>query len=605
MFYATLPFKKRGFYIFRHMDITFKEIIKYYWPHIVVYKKSALLGLLAFGAGGLLSSAVTPLLYKRIIDITSVPLNEGSVDGLIVTLLLITAAVVGYNILFRIADFAHSYAQSNVLKSLSDETFARVGDHSQAFFADTFVGSLVAKTKRYVDSFETLHDTFVFNVWMNGITLIATFGILFWFAPILAIVFAVWLVFYVAITVWFLKRKIPKDMAHAMAQSETTGALADGITNILTIKMFASFKREKENFARITRVQETRRRATWFWDSWQRLFQGFSVALIEVTVMIGAVILWTQGEITAGTIVLVQIYLFHLFEITWNLGRQIAHTVQALNDAKEMIAIFKEPLSVADVIKPEKASITRGEIEFKDVTFEYTEGKSVFEKLSLHIPASQKVGLVGYSGAGKSTITKLILRFTDINEGTICIDGQDITKITQDSLRRAISYVPQDPILFHRSLRENIAYGNPGATDEEIVIAAKRAHAHEFIKTLHKGYDTMVGERGVKLSGGERQRVAIARALLKDAPILILDEATSSLDSISERHIQDALKELMKGRTTLVIAHRLSTIQNMDRILVFENGSVIEEGTHQELIENTKGTYYELWKEQSSGFLGE
>ena len=348
-----------------------------------------------------------------------------------------------------------------------------------------------------------------------------------------------------------------------------------------------------------------KRRATWNWDNWQRFFQGFAVAFVDVAIMAIAVVLWIQGEITVGTIVLAQIYLLRLFDITWNLGRQISRTVQALNDAKEMIAIFKEPLSVADARNPESPRVNKGEIEFDHVTFKYKEGKSVFEELCMHIPAGQKVGLVGHSGAGKSTITKLILRFTDIDTGTIRIDGQDISKIRQDDLRREISYVPQEPILFHRSLKENIAYGNPHASEEEVITAAKRAHAHEFIESLPDGYDTMVGERGIKLSGGERQRVAIARALLKDAPILILDEATSSLDSISERHIQDALKELMKGRTTLVIAHRLSTIQTMDRIIVFENGVVIEEGTHQELIEDKRGVYNELWQEQSSGFLGE
>ena len=587
------------------MNITFKEILKYYWPHVVAYKKPVIWSLLAFGVGELLASAFAPLLYKKIIDVTSVPINDSSVETLTITLILLACGVVGYNIFFRIADFAHAHMQSKMLKELADETFARIGDHSQAFFADTFVGSLVAKAKRYVDSFETLYDTFVFQIWINGIRLVTIFGILAWFAPQLAVAFAAWLVFYVGITVWFLKHKIPKDVEHAAAQSETTGALADAITNILTIKMFASFFREKENFAHVTAYQEVKRRATWNWDNWQRFFQGFAVAFVDVAIMAIAVVLWIQGEITVGTIVLAQIYLLRLFDITWNLGRQISRTVQALNDAKEMIAIFKEPLSVADARNPESPRVNKGEIEFDHVTFKYKEGKSVFEELCMHIPAGQKVGLVGHSGAGKSTITKLILRFTDIDTGTIRIDGQDISKIRQDDLRREISYVPQEPILFHRSLKENIAYGNPHASEEEVITAAKRAHAHEFIESLPDGYDTMVGERGIKLSGGERQRVAIARALLKDAPILILDEATSSLDSISERHIQDALKELMKGRTTLVIAHRLSTIQTMDRIIVFENGVVIEEGTHQELIEDKRGVYNELWQEQSSGFLGE
>ena len=214
------------------------------------------------------------------------------------------------------------------------------------------------------------------------------------------------------------------------------------------------------------------------------------------------------------------------------------------------------------------------------------------------------MGLVGHSGAGKTTITKILLRFADVSHGVVSIDGQDIRSMRQDDLRRTISYVPQEPLLFHRTLKENIAYGKPDASDDEITAVAKKAHAHEFIKKLPKGYDTLVGERGIKLSGGERQRVAIARAMLKDAPILILDEATSSLDSISEKHIQEALGELMKGRTTIVIAHRLSTIQKMDRILVVENGHIVEEGTHQELV-LSDGVYGAFWKQQAGGFIGE
>ena len=587
------------------MHVTFKDIFISYWPHVLKRKWTLLYSLVGFGVGGILVNALTPLLYKRVIDLTASGVTQGTLEQLAITLGLIGLLVVLYNILFRTADFAHSIGQSYVMKSLTDDTFARVGNHSQAFFANTFVGSLVAKSKRYVDSYETLHDTFAFNIWMNGLSLIATFVVLAWYAPALALIFIGWMVLYVVITVWFLRRKIPKDVAHAESQSTTTGALADAVTNVLTIKMFASFNREKKIYAVATTDQEHKRRATWVWDNWQRTFQGFSVAAIEVGIMAGAVVLWSRGEITTGTIVLAQIYLFKLFDITWNMGRQIARVVQALNDAKEMLEIFKTPVSVADASCPEQLSMQKGTIEFDHVTFKYAEGKEVFKDLSLTIPAGQRVGLVGHSGAGKTTVTKLILRFADIDGGVIRIDGQDITKVTQDDLRTQISYVPQDPILFHRSLRDNIAYGKPDATDEEVIAAAKRAHAHEFISTLHNGYDTLVGERGVKLSGGERQRVAIARALLKDAPILILDEATSSLDSISERYIQDALEELMKGRTTLVIAHRLSTVQTADRILVFDNGRIIEDGSHAELIKNKDGIYHELWKEQSSGFLGE
>ncbi len=244
----------------------------------------------------------------------------------------------------------------------------------------------------------------------------------------------------------------------------------------------------------------------------------------------------------------------------------------------------------------------KGAIEIDNITFAYADSSEVFSDFSLSIPAGQKVGLVGHSGSGKTTITKLLLRFLDVDNGSIHIDGQDIRYVSQNDLRSKIAYVPQDPLLFHRSIAENIAYGRPDATHEEIVAVAKRAHAHEFIERLSHGYNTLVGERGVRLSGGERQRIAIARAMIKDAPILLLDEATSALDSVSERHIQHAFTDLMKGRTTIVIAHRLSTIQSMDRIVVFERGEIVEDGTHETLIKKD-GVYANLWKQQSSGFI--
>jgi ATP-binding cassette subfamily B protein len=284
------------------------------------------------------------------------------------------------------------------------------------------------------------------------------------------------------------------------------------------------------------------------------------------------------------------------------LGRSLTKALKALTDMKEIVDILDEVPDILDPEKPEKLRMKNGQIVFDSVSFKYKEGSAVFADLNLTIQPGERIGLVGHSGAGKSTITKLLLRFADVSVGQILIDGQDIRLVTQDDLRSVISYVPQESILFHRSIRDNIAYSKPEATEFEIEDAARKAHAHEFIIKLSKGYDTLVGERGVKLSGGERQRVAIARVMLKNSPILVLDEATSSLDSISESYIQEAFDELMKGKTTLVIAHRLSTIQKMDRIVVLEDGKVVEIGTHKELIKN-KGKYADLWEHQSGGFV--
>jgi len=585
------------------MDI--RLIFKYYLPHLKKYKKSTALVLTSYALAVAGSGMVTPVLYKRIMDIVS---GTGDASALINTVLFIGGMLLLYNLFFRIADYTMTYSQSHMLKNVADDAFDRLERHSYAFFSNTFTGTLVAKVRRYINAFETMHDQFVFAVWMNGLRLIFGLAVLSYFSLPLGIVLFTWLVLYIGITALFVKKKLKKDLLTAEANSRTTGVLSDAITNILNVKMFASHSRELSYFTDATDVEEKRRRDAGYFQNTQFLFQGYFIALFEFAGMFAAAHLWLNGSISAGTIILMQIYIFTSFDVVWNIGRNSAKVMKALAEAKEMVDIFERPVAVDDPQNPEKCKISKGKIEIKNISFLYEEGEEkrtkVFKKLSLNILAGEKVGLVGPSGAGKTTITKLLLRFADIQDGKILIDGQDISRITQSDLRSRIAYVPQDPILFHRTLRENISYSNPDASEEKIIDAAKRSRAHEFIKSFSRGYDTYVGERGVKLSGGERQRVAIARAMLKDAPVLILDEATSSLDSISEQHIQEAFDELMKGRTTLVVAHRLSTIQKMDRIIVFDKGAIDEDGTHKELIAK-KGLYYRLWKQQSHGFMGE
>jgi ATP-binding cassette subfamily B protein len=366
--------------------------------------------------------------------------------------------------------------------------------------------------------------------------------------------------------------------------------------------MFARKDAEQKYFTDTVEAETALQYDSWRLQSYARAAQRGLAIVFEIIALGVALLLWSNAAITTGTIVLLQMYLFSAFETVYNITRQMQRAMNALADANTMCEILETPESVQDAKNPEPILMKTGAIEIQDITFSYAESNEVFTRFSLSIPAGQKVGLVGHSGSGKTTITKLLLRFLDVQSGKILIDEQNISTVTQEDLRSKIAYVPQDPLLFHRSIGENIAYGRPTATEEEIIAVAKRAHAHEFIERLTKGYDTLVGERGVRLSGGERQRVAIARAMIKDAPILILDEATSALDSISEKHIQAAFLDLMHGRTTLVIAHRLSTVQSMDRIIVFDRGSIVEDGTHQALIEKN-GVYAELWKQQSSGFI--
>jgi ATP-binding cassette subfamily B protein len=582
-----------------------KKILGYYWPHIKKYKWSFTIPFIFYGIATVVSQIGIPLVYKQIIDIVSTSDSR----ELVATALLLSVGVLALiavteNVFFRAGDYMLSYVQSRILKAIADSTFSKLHSHSYKFFNDTFSGALVAKVKRFVDSFETLHDTAIFHLWMNSLVLVGIFCSLMWFAPLLGVMFLGWLALFIVVTAIFTKYKSKKDLIHAEAQSDTTGALSDIITNVVNVKMFSTGAREEEYFKGFTRKQAQKRSSAWNFQNHQFFAQSFLITFFEVVAMYVAIKLWIAGSITAGTIVLLQAYLIKLFDVVWNMGRNAARVVQALADAQEMVDIFETPLDVVDVQNPENCKITEGNIEIQNMSFSYYGSEdSVFNNFSLNIKSGEKIGLVGHSGSGKTTITKLLLRFMDINGGEIRIDGQNISQITQSDLRRNISYVPQDPILFHRSLRENIMYGKNDATEEEMVEAAKAANAHEFISSLPDGYNTLVGERGVKLSGGERQRVAIARAMLKDAPILILDEATSALDSISERHIQEAFERLMEGRTTLVVAHRLSTIQKMDRIVVFDNGSIVEEGSHTELIKKNNGVYAGLWKEQSSGFI--
>ena len=333
---------------------------------------------------------------------------------------------------------------------------------------------------------------------------------------------------------------------------------------------------------------------------------GYSslIAIINVAALVAAIWASEHHFISIGTVYLSVTYTFTVARQLWEMNNIMRNYNRIMGDAHDMTEILNTPPTIIDHTN-KTLQITRGEIDFDKVSFTHADNNdTLFRDFSLHITPGQRIGLVGHSGSGKTTFTKLLLRFVEIEKGTIAIDGQAITDVTQESLRRAIAYVPQEPMLFHRSLYDNIAYGKPSASKEEVEAAARKAHALEFIEKLPKGFDTLVGERGVKLSGGQRQRIAIARAILKDAPILVLDEATSALDSESEKLIQQSLGELMKNRTSIVIAHRLSTIQRMDRIVVLENGTIAEDGTHQALLKK-HGTYASLWAHQSGGFMEE
>ena len=581
----------------------YMRVFYYYWPQIKKYKWSFFLTFLAYGIGIIFSNIVNPILYKKIIDLISTGTPETvSSSDLLSLLFWIVMCMLFFNICYRIGDYLITYFQSNVIREIHNDTFRRLMNHSYKFFSNNFSGSLVAKAKRFAASFERMDDIISFNIWFIFVELIGVFVVLFLNVPKIGFLFLMWVVMYIFITFLFIRKKMKYELLEAEADSKVTARFADSITNILNIKIFSGRIFERKIFEKATFDEFTKRKNSWNFGNLQNAIQAFLMVALETIVLYVMINLWLKDSITAGLFVLVQFYMISLFHKLWELGKSFVRFFKSIADAKEMTDILDQTIDILDVSNPEKCNISNGEINFQKVGFGYTQNMNVFTDFNLKIKSGEKVGLVGPSGSGKSTITKILLRFIDIKNGEILIDGQNIAKIKQDDLRNAISYVPQEPILFHRSIKENIAYSKPTATEEEIIEAAKKAHAHEFITMLPSGYDTLVGERGVKLSGGERQRVAIARAMLKDSPILVLDEATSSLDSVSESYIQDAFGELMKGKTTLVIAHRLSTIQKMDRIIVLDKGRIAEEGTHRELLEK-KGLYAELWGHQTGGFL--
>jgi ATP-binding cassette subfamily B protein len=491
------------------------------------------------------------------------------------------------------------------MQSLFERIFDHLTEQSVAFHSNRFSGALVSQTNKLISAFEMFWDTIVWALMpiLTGI-LVSTVVLGFVMWPYALFLFVMSTVF-IAL-VFFATRSMQElTVAEANAANRMTGFLADVMTNIAAVKAQGSEPDERETASEVAEIRTARDLDVM--RSFLKFSAGYaSVITIINTGAVAAAVLASQYDVVnIGAVYLAVTYTLTVTSQLWSINEVIRNYNKVIGDAHEMVEILHLPATVRDHHERDLV-VTQGAIEVDRVTFGHEDDHEhpLFREFSLQIAPGEKVGLVGQSGSGKTTLTRLLLRFSDVQGGSIRIDGQDIAHVRQRSLRRQISYVPQEPLLFHRSLRENIAYGLPGATDAQIEDAARRAYALDFIGSLPDGFDTLVGERGVKLSGGQRQRIAIARAILKDARILVLDEATSALDSESEVHIQRALAQAMAGRTTLVIAHRLSTIQAMDRILVMDDGRIIEEGSHRELLA-AAGVYAALWGHQSGGFLAE
>lgn len=502
----------------------------------------------------------------------------------------------------RVQSISTMLLQTRVMADLLGSTFEYLIRHSYNFFISRFAGSLTHRVNKFSRAYETLFDSIILSFFPTLLFVMGAIVVLGMRSLLLASMLGLWALSFIAFQIYVSVLRQPLRVARAEADTQVTATLADAISNQSTIALFSGAKHEHGRFSAVVEGWRAATKRSWFADDWIWAGIGIFMLVIEIALLYGGMILWSRGVLTVGDFVLIQAYLLTTFDRLVSINRELRRFYDAYADASEMVGILNTTHEIKDAPDASPLHIVKGEIHFNAANFQFHTESSIFTDFALTVAGGEKIALVGPSGAGKSTVTKLLLRLYNLNSGNIQIDGQNIADVTQDSLRNAIAFVPQEPILFHRSLMENIRYGRMDASDAEVVEAAQKAHCHEFIASLPLGYETFVGERGVKLSGGERQRVAIARAILKNAPILILDEATSSLDSESEALIQDALEVLMQGKTVIVIAHRLSTIMKMDRIVVLEGGKIAAEGTHTELLAQD-GLYQKLWSIQAGGFL--
>lgn len=547
---------------------------------------------------------INSLLIKEIINLLTT-LNIENPD---ISVLMWPGAALVFNFLvfdnftWRSINYLNYKYQPLIKNSIIAETFEYLLGSSHQFFHDNLSGRVASQIKTLADNIERiLHG--ISAPFIRGIALLLVALVSMYLVnPLFFYTLALWAICFALFSVYMSRTFVILSDRYAETDSTVSGLLVDSISNIQNIRMFA---RSHYEVLRLKNALLPSKKA--FQEN--ELFmiklnwgQGLLILFLMAFMVYFLILLYGQHRVSIGDFALILGLSMEVGHISWFTMSQVDEFNKAIGKCKQSL----QSLIVAHDIQDKKSalplSIRKGKIHFREIDFCYKATKPLFQKLSVRIEPGQKVGLVGYSGGGKSTFVNLILRFFDIQKGHIDIDDQDIRDVTQDSLRQNIALIPQDPTLFHRSLMENIRYGSTDATDEAVIEASKKAHAHDFIQKLSQGYNALVGERGVKLSGGQRQRIAIARAILKNAPILILDEATSQLDSVTENHIQESLWNLMENKTTLVIAHRLSTLLHMDRILVFDQGKIVEDGTHSELLE-LNGLYKTLWNTQIGGFL--
>lgn len=584
------------------MDIIFKEYFR------VILQKKFYFCMAMFALACSISLDLTaPLYYKAIANGLAKPFSEQTLKLLLDNLKGLAFIYSGIWISWRLLEIAIVPLDGGGINVLEKRCFDILKKQKHIFFENRFSGSLIKQANRFSRSFEPIVDWFLFQFFMNIIAVGISFTIFYQQQPEFAFYFLCWVIVFITWNIVYSLWTMRFDQAVAKADSKVGGVFSDAISNIFIVKSFAMEQREQLRINQASDEVYRRKKIAWFFTFLSFAVQGimtFGMELVLVYMMINK---WQTGHFEIGMFVLFQSIMIILIQRLWEFGRNFRNLFTALADASEMAEVFRQIDLEVDSPSALPHKIKQGAIEFTNLGFcyyeQYQQQAKLFDNFSLHIKAGEKIALVGQSGSGKSTLTKLLFRFLDPQEGTIHFDGINAKDFTLHALRQQISMVPQQPDLFHRSIRDNIALGNT-VTEAQLITAAQQANCLEFINSLPNKFETLVGERGVKLSGGERQRIAIARAFLEDAPIVVLDEATSALDSLTEKQIQTAIFDLIKTKTAIVIAHRLSTILKMDRIIVLENGKIIEQGTHQQLLAN-KNKYYAMWQHQSNNFLTE
>ncbi|MDB5840922.1 MAG: transporter ATP-binding protein [Herminiimonas sp.] len=576
---------------------------RFVWYFVVRYRWLYLVMVLFETAHATCGILLPYALGKIIKGVTAAPAHSAAVvASLHAPLLLFVLLCVGEVLCGRISGGIQIRLGPQQRQNVTRAVYHYLQHHSFRYFSSNFAGALAHRISDTATGVTATIWSLITEFWPVVIVFTVSIVLLANAHAHLAIFVSVWAALFIGISYLLARRCQPHALKAAAARSETTGKVVDSVTNLVSVRLFARLGFERELLEQAFSSEMKAIRRSNGYNERVRWFQFTAAAVLKAGVLYYALTLWGQGQIGVGEFVMAVSLALLIINEARNLSRRFLDFFEYIGNVANGVDTIIRPHDLVDAPGAIAPPIRHGKIEFRELDFGYTADKKVFEGLNVTIEAGQRVGLVGFSGSGKSTFVSLILRLHDAQGGQILIDGVDIRDLTQDALHAQLSLIPQDPSLFHRTLMDNIRYGRLDAGDAEVIEAAKKAYAHEFIEQIREQYHSMVGERGIKLSGGQRQRIAIARVILKNAPVLILDEATSSLDSITEKAIQETLDIEMKGKTVVVVAHRLSTIAHLDRILVFDHGRIVEDGTHAELLAR-QGAYYRLWSNQAGGFL--